>query len=213
MRFKGPFIYQPEFTVATLPLAALADAASQMERDWFIANASQCHAGKARFCYYEDIFRSIKAMQPVTYVKCTASNISSIKKFPKLDQENGAYPLVDYESSTVGSQLWFTQSTDNGSKPSLSWVELPEANFGQTSLGAVVAIPGSEISNRPDQALSCTIDARWFHSNATVSFQGGPNIISGLPNKWFLRGWLHKGSSGEPAWALIKIIVLARRKL
>ena len=205
VRFKGPFVYQPELTTATTPLAAIADATSHLEKYWFIANAIQCRARKARFCNYKDLFCSIKAMQPVTYVRCSASDINSTAQFPRLDQAAGRYPLVDYEGHAIGSQQWFDQSTKNGSNPNLSWVDLPEAQFGKASIGALVALPGSRTANNPNQTLSCTVDARWAYANATVSFLGGPDVVSGTPDGWFEGGRLRKGSNGHPMWSQIKI--------
>ena len=205
VRFKGPFIYQPELTAATTPSACIADAASQMERYWFIANQIQCLAGRARFCYYKDLFSSVKAMQPVTYVRCSANNVDSSPQFPKIDQEANSYPLIDYKGSMIGSRQWFEQSTRNGSSLGLSWVDLAEDDFGQTSVGAVVALPAGQKVDSINQVLCCTIDARWAHANATVSFLGGPDMVSGSPKNWFLGGRLQKGSNGQPLWSQIRI--------
>ena len=205
VRFKGPFVYQPELTTATMPSAAIADAASQMEKYWFIANANKCRTGKASFCDYKDLFCSIKAMQPVTFVRCSANDINSTPRFPRLDQGMGRYPLVDYEADTIGSQSWFDNSTNNGSSTSLSWVDLPKAHFGQASIGAIIALPGAKLVSSPNQTLFCTLDARWGSTNATVSFLGGPDVVSGSPDNWFLEGRLQRASNGQPLWPQIKI--------
>lgn len=206
-RFKGPFVYEPEISVATTPSAAIADAISQIGRYWFIANGHQCSKGKARFCYYNnDIFYSISATQPVTYVRCNAQDVNATTmQFPRLDQGNGNYPLVDYNSTAIGSQPWSDLSTGNGSNPSSSWFELPEAHFGRSSIGAVVALARADLIDKPGQVLACTIDARWSSANATVSFSNGPMMVSGLPNRWFLGGQHELGANGLPLWPQIKI--------
>ncbi|KAI9742975.1 MAG: hypothetical protein M1818_003270 [Claussenomyces sp. TS43310] len=203
-RFKGPFIYQPELTAATAPSSAIADVVSQLER-YFIANAHQCSVGKARFCYYKDMFFSVNAKQPVTYVRCSASDLNETVRFPRLDQGNGNYPLVKYNKSTIGSQQWFDVSTGQGSHPGLSWVELPQADFGQSSIGAVVALPWTDIAGKPGQVLACTIDARWADATATVSFLGGQMIASGSPTDWYTGGQLQLESNGSSSWPQVKI--------
>lgn len=204
VRFRGPFVYQPELTVATTPMSAVSDASSNLEKYWFLANAFQCHSGRARFCYYKDFSCSIMAKQPVTYVKCSTSNISETPRFPRLENP---YPLVDYVSDNIGTREWFDQSTGNGSHTSLSWVDLPEADFGATSIGAVVALPGTDDVESYGQALFCTVDARWAPSNASVSFSGGPDMVSGTPEneKWYIGGRLQRTSSGQPLWPHIQI--------
>ncbi|KAI4158998.1 MAG: hypothetical protein LQ342_006971 [Letrouitia transgressa] len=206
VRFKGPFLYQPELTAATTPLGAVSDAASQLARYWFSANARQCSAGIARFCFYKDLSSSIKAAQPVTYVRCSGSNITQPLQFPKVDQAAGSYPVFEYQNRTYGSQRWFDQSTNNSLTASLDWIDLPEAQHGSTSLGAVIALPGDRASDQPDQAISCTIDARWAPSNATVSFLGGPDLVSGSPREFFLQaGRLRRRSDGQLEWPRIKV--------
>jgi hypothetical protein len=105
-------------------------------------------------------------------------------QFPKLDQGIGNYPLVDYGNSTIETSQWFNESTGNGANPGLSWVELPEAKFGQASIGAIVTIPGANTTENPDQVLACTIDARWAQTTAILSFLGGPMIVSGTLANW-----------------------------
>lgn len=176
-----------------------------MGRYWFIANEYQCSVGKARFCYYSDMFHSINATQPVTYVRCYAKDVNATMQFPRLDQGIGNYPLVDYNSTAIGSQQWFDLSTGNGSNLSLSWVELPEADFGQSSIGSVVALPRANIIDKPGQVLACTIDARWAYATATVSFSNGPMMVSGLPNSWFSGEQFQLGSNDLPLWPQIKV--------
>ena len=57
----------------------------------------------------------------------------------------------------------------------------PFEEFGATSIGAVVALPGDS-----DQLLACSIDSRWANSTATVLFLGGPLLASRMPTDWFL---------------------------
>jgi hypothetical protein len=61
----------------------------------------------ARFRFYNNIFFSVNAMQPVRYVKCNPSTIGAVLQFPRLDQGRGQNTLVDFKNSSLGSQQWF----------------------------------------------------------------------------------------------------------
>lgn len=145
-------------------------------------------------------FASINALQPVTYVKCNTSSVDATVQFPRLDQGLGNYPQVDYNNKTVGTRQWFDLLSWNGTNPGSSWVELPEADFGKTSLGAIIALPGANTKENPDQVLACTVDARWAKTTATVSFLGGPMIVSGIPNNWLGGGQYQLDSNGQLLW-------------
>jgi hypothetical protein len=103
-RFKGGFVSLPDISAATAPSAVIADAMSQMGRCRFVGNEYQCNVGKAHFCYYNDMFHSTNATQPITYVKYYAKDVNTIMQFPRLDQGVGNCPLVDYDSTVIGSQ-------------------------------------------------------------------------------------------------------------
>ncbi|KAF4624009.1 hypothetical protein G7Y89_g14168 [Cudoniella acicularis] len=204
-RFRGPFIYQPDLTAVTVPSAAIADAISQISRYWFIANEHQHVTGKDAYYFYNDIVHTVEALQPVVYVRCSASGLNATVQFSRLDRGSGNYPLVSYGNTTTGSQQWFDAATGNGLSPSLSWVELPEADFGPSSVGAIVALPGTNTTRIAPQVLGCTVDARWANATTTVSFLGGPMITSGSPDNWFTGGQLGLNLSGLPLWPRVKI--------
>ncbi|KAE9365602.1 hypothetical protein N431DRAFT_488715 [Stipitochalara longipes BDJ] len=206
-RFIGPFVYHPYLTSATTPSAAIADALSQVARYWDNANSHQCSVGKTCFHYYNDILYTVNAMQPLTYVRCSASDINGTVQFPRLDQGIEKYPLVNYSSSTIGSQQWFDVATGNGSYPGLSWVELPEATFGRASVGAITALPGTKTNTGENdgQIFACTIDARWANATSTISFLGGPMIVSGLPTQWLGGAQYLLDSKGLPLWPQVTI--------
>ena len=77
--------------------------------------------------------------------------------------------------------------------PTLSWVDLPEADFGANSIGAFAILPASASSSSISQLYSCTIDAGWTNVTATASFLDGPHLISGEPKNWLLNGKLVPG--------------------
>jgi hypothetical protein len=203
VRFRGPFIYQPYITTATSPSAAISDAVSQIGKYWLVASQHQCSYGKQRFCYYNDIVYAVETIQPVTFVRCSASNVNATVQFPRLDQALGNYPLIAYSNTTIGSQQWFDALTRNG--PSVSWIELPDTYFGRSSAGVVVAVPGANTSGIPDQVFACTVDARWAPATTTVSFLGGPMIASGVPAEWLSGGQLQLNANGLPSWPQINI--------
>jgi hypothetical protein len=206
-RFIGPFVYHPHLTSATTPSAAVADALSQVARYWNNANTHQCYVGKTCFHYYNDISYTVNALQPLTFVRCSASDINATIQFPRLDQGIEKYPLVNYSSTTIGSQQWFDAATSNGSNPGLSWVELPAAEFGRASVGAAVALPGTKTKTGEDggQILACTIDARWANATAAISFLGGPMIVSGTPALWLGGAQYQLDSTGLPLWPQVTI--------
>jgi hypothetical protein len=203
VRFRGPFIYQPDVTTATSPSAAISDAVSQIGKYWLVANQHQCSFGNPRFCYYNDIAYTVDTIQPVTFVRCSAGNVNATVQFPRLDQAPGNYPLIAYNNTTIGSQQWFDEVTRNGS--SVSWIELPDTYFGRSSVGVVIALPRDNTSGIPGQVFACTVDARWAPATTTVSFLGGPMIASGVPTDWLGGGQLQLNASRLPSWPQINI--------
>jgi hypothetical protein len=205
VRSRGPFIYQPIFTAATTPSAAIADAVTRLAKYWTIANHAVCFERNSGFCFYKDILFSVEALQPVTFASCNANNVNSTLKFPKIDESSDPLPLVELHNSTFTSREWFTQVTNHGSDSNLIWVELPASSFGLTSIGAVVALPGNNVAGYAGQILTCTIDARWANSTAIASFTGGPMAVRGEPNDWFLTSRLQKKPGGNFEWPQIRI--------
>jgi hypothetical protein len=204
VRFKGPFSYQPYITTVTTPLAAIADALSQVQRYWFVANEQKCIT-KPSFCVYNDIFFTANAQQPVTYVRCLGSALNSTMQFSRLDKGLGNYPAAHTSNATLGSQQWYDFTTANGTIPGLSWIDLAEADFGQTSIGAAVALPGPTTKDNPNNIFACTVDARWAQTSAALSFLGGPMIVSGLPDNWLYGGQYQLDSKGQWLWPQVTI--------
>jgi len=205
VRFRGPFIYQPDLTVATTPSAAIADSVAKLAKYWTLANRAVCADGKPGFFFYKDIFFSVEALQPVVFANCNTNRVTSTLKFPKIDEGSGSFPLLEFENSTFTSRDWYNQVTINGSTPNLAWVALPEATFGLSSIGGVVALPGSNTTSLEGQVISCTLDARWANSTATASFTGGPKVVRGEPANWFTTSRLQKDSKSRLKWPQIKI--------
>lgn len=205
VRFRGPFVYEPELTVATAPSTAITDAVSEIQTYWFGANAHLCDEGKARFCYYNDIFYQVKATQPISYVKCEASNVNTTIRFPRVDQGDRDFPLIEYNSTIIGTQDWLEKSVGNEASPVLSWVDLPEGQFGRSSIGAVIALPKTNTSGNPSQVIACTVDARWAKATATSSFLDGPMSAAGIPDNWIIGDRLAIKSDGQPKWPQVRI--------
>ncbi|KAK0103419.1 hypothetical protein ONS95_005443 [Cadophora gregata] len=180
IRFKGPFIFQPELTVATTPLSSLADVVSKTSRFWTLANTDFCvHGLSPSFCHYDDILFSIEALQPISFVRCNQNSVNIMVQFPRFDR-GSEYPLVQLEDDVVGTRRWFDSRTGNGTTVNVTWIDLPETTFGLSSLGALACIPGDNL-NSTDQVMACTIDARWANATASSSFLGGPLVVSGSP--------------------------------
>lgn len=204
VRFRGPFVYSPDITVATTPSSIIADVLSTTAKYWALANTEFCaHGMSPKFCYYNDITYSIDALQPITFVKCNQNSVNDTLQFPRLDL-GPEFPLVNLENKTLGSADWFASSTRNGSTTNLTWISLPENRFGPLSIGAVAALPGDKSISLPDEVLACTIDARWANATAVASFLGGPLVVSGLPKEWFTKGRLKKRKLGL-AWTQVQI--------
>lgn len=199
-RLKGGFFYNPKLTVATTPMAFAGDILAALAKSWFIANQSLCVRGKTpSFCYYRDITNSIEIPQPIAYTLCRGNAINSPLAFPRLDQ-GSQYPLVNLENSSYGSQEWFDSVTLNNSIPSLTWISLPLSEFGSTSLGAIVALPGRY---DPSHVFSCTIDARWINATTTATFLGGPMFVTSDFKDWDGRSQLD--SRGQFLWPQVNI--------
>jgi hypothetical protein len=126
--------------------------------------------------------------------------VDATVRFPRLDLGIENYPSIDYNNQTIGTRQWFDLLSGNGTNPGLSWVELPEADFGRASIGALVALPGANTKDNPDQVLACTVDARWAKTPATLSFLGGPMIVSGIPPNWLGGGQYELDSNGQFLW-------------
>lgn len=199
-RLKGGFFYNPELTVATTSMAFVGDILAVLAKSWFIANQSLCARGKTpSFCYYRDITNSVEIPQPITYVLCQGNAINSPLAFPRIDQ-GSQHPLVHLDNKTYESKEWFDSTTLNSSIPSLTWTSLPPSEFGSTSLGAIVALPGSY---DPDHVFSCTIDARWTNSTTMATFLGGPMAVTSDFKDWEGRNQLD--TKGQLLWPRINI--------
>jgi hypothetical protein len=94
-RFRGPFIYQPEITAVTAPIANIAEALSHLQRYWFMANTSRCARRLAGFCFYNDIVHSVDSAQPVSYFKCITNGLGSALTFPKISQGPDRYTRIE----------------------------------------------------------------------------------------------------------------------
>jgi hypothetical protein len=138
-RFRGPFNYQPPITTATIPSAQIADTLSELATYWFEANTHNCIKKKVNFCYYNNIQYSVEALQPVVFVRCNPNKAEDLLRFPRLDRGPGAFPLVDLDRSILN------KSSNNALYPALEWIDLPEATFGLSSIGAVVPL---HVNNR-----------------------------------------------------------------
>ena len=205
VRFRGPFVFQPEITVATTPLSNIADFVSQTSKVWTLANREFCAHGKSpSFCYYNDIFFSVDTLQPISFVRCNQNSVDDTIRFPRLDQGSD-FPLIDLKDGELGTRNWFDSATRNGSTTNATWISLPET-FGSSSVGALAAIPGDNSTNAADKLMACTIDARWANSSAVSSFLGGPLVVSGTPRDWFGKGRIQeRKSDGQLLWSQVKI--------
>ncbi|KAL3423587.1 hypothetical protein PVAG01_05334 [Phlyctema vagabunda] len=195
MRFRGPFVYQPDITVATTQLASMADAVARVSQLWFIANRDRCIRKKPGFCNYNDNQHSLKTLQPVTFVKCNTNEPNSTLQFPRLDKEFGLFPLAESPS------IFQNDTTIPPLFPSLRWIDLPETDFGNVSIGAIIFLSQTSIA----ETLTCTIDARWANASSSASFTDGPLVVTGSPKEWYTTGRHERNAKGGLKWPQVKI--------
>jgi hypothetical protein len=204
-RLKGGFIFSPTLTVATTPMVFITDTVALLASYWFLANQSLCRLGKIpSFCYYRDLTNSVEIIQPISYTICQQNKLNSSLAFARLN-ETSSYPLTTLNNSNFGSTEWFANATQNGSHQNVTWIALPESDFGANSLGAIVALPGSNTSANSGQILTCTIDVRWVNSTATQTFLGGPMVVTGSFGNWDAGARFNLDSKGQPLWPQLKI--------
>ncbi|KAI9787919.1 MAG: hypothetical protein M1835_002596 [Candelina submexicana] len=152
----------PDFiTTATAPQSAIADALvmAAAPGPWMAARYTGMNYGRMR-----EALIKVDASQVVTRVQCSYlrkfnRNTSEVLAFPTFDPHNQTYTSL---SQRVTDEFWGPAALESYATgwASLRWIDLPEADFPNATMGAVVVLPS------PTNATSiiystCNIDSRW----------------------------------------------------
>ncbi|KAI9699318.1 MAG: hypothetical protein M1836_002928 [Candelina mexicana] len=126
---------------------------------WMAARYTGMNYGRMR-----EALIKVDASQVVTRVQCSYlrkfdRNTSEVLAFPTFDPHNQTYMSL---SQRVTDEFWGPAALESYATgwSSLRWIDLPEADFPNATMGAVVVLPS------PTNATSiiystCNIDSRW----------------------------------------------------
>ncbi|KAA6411151.1 MAG: hypothetical protein FRX48_05463 [Lasallia pustulata] len=170
-------LYVNYITVATTQTSVIADAVSETGRLWAIA-AKNIEGSQWRFqyrlaAYYNETPRE-GFNNSSNYL--LFYNLSDIGTF----RSKGEFPVEPYINDTA---LEMVQLARESSVPQLLWFALPQADYGNATIGAAVTYPQS--STNQSLVVYCTVDARW----ASVVMQGFRNEIKVVAGGPFNDAW------------------------
>lgn len=207
VRLRGYLVFEPTMATATVPLLVIARATAKISDYWFLSNQDRCYKNRTPcFRYYKDIAYAIEALQPVAAVKCIQNDGSGDISFARVDHDidsGGTFSSFPLNKTIVSSTDLL--SMKNVRTPNIKWTPLPSEVFGETSIGAVVAIPITEGNSSSSGIYSCTVDARWAPSTVKRSSKGGASLVQGIPAEYFRSGRYMLNSSGHYVWPQVKI--------
>lgn len=192
-RSRGPYdLYANSFTVATTQSSVIADALSEAGRLWTIA-AKNIKGSRWRFEYRLDAYYKVTARQPLVRTRCIEYSVSQFNNpgnyllFYSLSdtgtyRSKGEFPVEAYVNETALERV---QLAFESSVPQLLWFALPEAEYGNATIGAAITYPQKDPTQTP--VYYCTVDARW----APVLMQGSRDnmkVVTGAPNNGYFYG-------------------------
>ena len=206
-------IYGQRWTLATTPMSNLADSVSEIGRLWArAAYWSADVAGKhsRRFKYRKDVTYAISNVyQPLTSATCTSNRGTNFRldevKIPVISAEcedpkakEAKVPTNHSEVNSIISKF----NQDKSTSPVLRFVELPAAEFGVNTIGAIITFPESWSGQK--NLVTCAIDARWAPVT-TLSRRTRIMTVEGEPANWISHGTcnkaLEKKVTVRPKWA------------
>jgi hypothetical protein len=204
VRFKGPFrVYQPLYTAASVQMAFVADAVSNLRLPWYWSNVYGCAWARGilagQRCTWKDISWRIRALQPVVFSKCLRSRPASPMTFPTL-----TFDVREPDRAASNVRIPLT-ALNRSALSTLEWVTLEPETFPHASVGVVVRTSGSSAEGAPEM-YACSTNAQWSYANAQSTFMGGPYLVEGSPVDFFIpadKGNKYQGSQVriEPEWA------------
>lgn len=191
-----------QVTTAFVPPLAIADAFVEASSWWPTAARYAFRRGGPRFWLARQAFIEASVIAPVTRVQCSSLMTASGGQgqsiyFPLLD------PLQEIPVSTsyTDDEIWNDASKHNATGRGLSrvfWSPLPNANFQNSTMGAVVVLP-FEPDTSAITYTTCNIDARWapariwtFSSENTLGIPDGlPDVVEPLGRYYIDWSWPH----------------------
>ena len=165
IRMREPIwdIFSPNFSVASAPHSAIADALILTHVHWDQATRNSTEHGQYRFYYRSDERANLLGPAAITHTRCRMSTRSSDTfdpgpPFP--DFHYDSFPEVNITNKDIKD--WMLETLPRISRPQLLWFE-PDPEMA--SLGALVAVPTE--SSSTIQLFGCFIDARWVNTTLT----------------------------------------------
>ena len=206
------------WTMATISYSVDADALAECGRLW--AWAVYRIRKKWRFWSRKNAIYSLEARQPVVQTRCLMLNASTYynttktfwnlteNQMPYFDlsslspsEQLGDFPVIGFENQSLSDAI--KQLSNTTASPQLIWHMIPQPSSGNTTLGALAAIP--QWQNAIMTFYQCTVDARIAPTSLT-SMRNPVKIVTGEPDDWIFHGtygdnnlWPH--ISIDPAWA------------
>lgn len=181
-------LYPNPFTEATIQSSVVADALSEAGRLWAIA-AKNIKGSRWRFEYRLDVYWKVTAQQPLVVTRCTHYPVSRLNSpgnyllFYNLNdigtfRSEGEFPEQAFVNDTA---LEMVQLASKSNAPQLLWFALPQADYGNATIGAVITFP--QVGLTPTPVFYCTVDARWAPV-VMQSTRGSMKMVTGAPDNW-----------------------------
>lgn len=187
-------IWGGHFSLATVPIAPIADGLAEVARLWARAAAATRHD---HFQWREDVQFMAKAPQPSVYARCreTVLDITHLNdlqlSFPVLAEIqfadgnafDGTVQQLGFYTDSSGDKLDITKALlAPGSHPTLTWIDGSEilSNTNSTLL-AVATFP--DTTNGSSNLYTCSIDSRLTQTDVTT-FRNEYKLVSGVPPNW-----------------------------
>lgn len=177
------------FSVASVPHVAMADAIVLNSQFWDLASGNATIHNEHRFSYKFSERFTMDAPAPLAFTMCKATtyDTGSLMAPAFHDIRYARFPPVTINDTNFHD--WITSTAvSNRSRPDLFWFDLPTNFSNNASLGAVASIP---INDSSVQIWGCMIDARW--ANTTVDADRLQRKSAGTPPE-FHGEWMSKDS-------------------
>ena len=200
-------IWGGHFSLATIPIAPVADGLAEVARLWARAVAATRHN---HFEWRKDVQFTTKAPQPSVYARCRETilditHLNDLKlSFPILAEIefaegntfDGTVQQLGFRTDSNSDTLDKIKSVlASGSNPTLTWIDGSDMTSNTNStLLAVATFP--ETTNGSSNIYTCSIDSRLTQTDVTT-FRNEYKLVSGVPPDWA------NGTIGSP-WPKIR---------